>query len=246
MLVHLLDIWHYNMGIFRGPKIVTDGLVLALDASSPRSYPGTGTTWSDLTPNSLDATLYNGMSYSTDNHGTMVLDGVDDYAQISSSPLTAITVFTFELWINRTGIATTTAPYDRIFQKEGGVSGYPAWGWHIGEDVSAAVSFLSAYGDGTTLNNSISFSTAIELNEWNCLATTLDSNLLASNYINGVLTNSGTLNNTPMNTEDTILIGIGDNREFKGKISTVKVYNRALTADEIFQNYNALKSRFGL
>ena len=144
------------------------------------------------------------MSYSPINHGTMVLDGDNDYGEISSSPLTAISVFTFELWINRTGIATTTAPYDRIFQKEGGVSGYPAWGWSIAESESAAVSFLSAYGDGTTLNNSISFNQNIELNEWNCLATTLDEDLLASNYINGVLTNSGTLNNTPMNTEDTI------------------------------------------
>lgn len=234
------------MGFHRGPKIVTDGLVLALDAASPKSYPGSGTTWNDLTPNSLNATLHNSPTFSTDNHGTIVFDGDNDYGEIPSSPLTAITVFSFELWIYRTGIATTTAPYDRIFQKEGGVSGYPAWGWQIGESVSAAPDFRSAYGDGTTINNSISFNQNIELNEWNCLATTLDSNLLASNYINGVLTNSGTLNNTPMNTEDTILIAIGDNREFKGNISTVKVYNKALTADEVLQNYNALKSRFGL
>ena len=145
------------MGFATGPKIVTDGLVLALDAASPRSYPGTGTTWYDLTANSLDATLYNGVAYSTDNHGIMVFDGVDDYAQISSSPLTAINVFTFELWFNRTDIATTTPPYDRIFQKEGGTSGYPAWGWSIGESVSVTPQFLSAYGDGTTLNNTINF-----------------------------------------------------------------------------------------
>lgn len=236
------------MAFFRGPNIVTDGLILALDAASPKSYPGSGTTWYDLTTNSLDATLYNGVSFSTNKQGTMVFDGVNDYGQISSSTLTAINIFTFELWFNRTGIATTTPPYDRIFQKEGGISGYPAWGWSIAESDPAAISFLSAYGDGTTFNNTINFNSndKIELNEWNCLATTVDSNLLASNYFNGSLSSTGTLNNAPMNTQDTILIAIGDGRESQGEISTVKVYNRALTADEVAQNYNALKSRFGL
>ena len=88
------------MGTAGGPKLVTNGLVLALDAASPKSYAGSGTTWSDLTGNNLDATLFNGPTFSTDNYGTIVFDGDDDYGQISSSPLTAITVFTFELKIN--------------------------------------------------------------------------------------------------------------------------------------------------
>jgi hypothetical protein len=237
------------MAFFRGPNIVTDGLILALDAASPKSYPGSGTTWYDLTTNSLDATLYNGVSFSTNKQGTMVFDGVNDYGQISSSTLTAINIFTFELWFNRTGIATTTPPYDRIFQKDGGYSGYPAWGWSIAESDPATISFLSAYGSSNgEANNGIGFSgnDQISLNEWNCLATTLDSNLLASNYFNGVLSNSGTLNNAPMDTQNVIRIAIGDGRESQGEISTVKVYNRALTADEVAQNYNALKSRFGL
>jgi hypothetical protein len=170
------------MGFFRGPNIVTDGLILALDAASPKSYPGSGTTWYDLTTNSLDATLYNGVSFSTNKQGTMVFDGVNDYGQISSSTLTAINIFTFELWFNRTGIATTTPPYDRIFQKDGGYSGYPAWGWSIAESDPATISFLSAYGSSNgEANNGIGFSgnDQISLNEWNCLATTLDSNLLA-------------------------------------------------------------------
>ena len=63
------------MGTARGPKLVTKGLVLALDAASPKSYPGSGTTWSDLTGNNLNATLFNGPTFSTDNFGTIVFDG---------------------------------------------------------------------------------------------------------------------------------------------------------------------------
>jgi hypothetical protein len=235
------------MAFFRGPNIVTDGLVLALDAASKKSYSGTGTTWYDLTSNSLDATLNGGTTFSTDNYGTIIFDGVNDYGTIGSSTLTAINVLTFELWLNRTGIGTTTPPYDRIFQKDGGISGYPAWGWHIGESTPATPTFRSSFGPSAgESNNSISFIDSISLNEWNCLATTIDSNLLASNYFNGVPSNSGTLNNAPMTTQDVTRIAQGDGREFQGKISTVKIYNRALTADEIAQNYNALKSRFGL
>ena len=83
------------MAFFRGPNIVTDGLILALDAASPKSYPGSGTTWYDLTTNSLDATLYNGVSFSTNKQGTMVFDGVNDYGQISSSTLTDNKYFYF-------------------------------------------------------------------------------------------------------------------------------------------------------
>lgn len=241
------------MGTAGGPKLVTNGLVLALDAASPKSYAGSGTTWSDLTGNNLDATLFNGPTFSTDNYGTIVFDGDDDYGQISSSPLTAITVFTFELWVNRTAIATNTPPYDRIFQKDGGVSGYPAWGWSIAESTPAAPSFLSAYNSGSgEVNTTIGYNTSanMSLDEWNCYATSVgaeDGGSYPVNlYFNGEFHKSGTISNEVMDTEDVIRIAIGDGREFKGKIPIVRVYNRALSAEEINQNYNATKNRFGL
>lgn len=241
------------MGGSAGPKLVTKGLVLALDAADPNSYPGSGTTWSDLTGNNLDATLFNGPTFSTDNYGTIVFDGDDDYGQISSSPLTAITVFTFELWVNRTAIATNTPPYDRIFQKDGGVSGYPAWGWQIAESSPAAPSFLSAYNSGSgEANTTIGYNTSanMSLDEWNCYATSVgveDGGSYPVNlYFNGEFHKSGTISNEVMDTEDVIRIAIGDGREFKGKIPIVRVYNRALSAEEIKQNYNATKNRFGL
>ena len=241
------------MGGSAGPKLVTKGLVLALDAADPNSYPGSGTTWTDLTGNNLNATLFNGPTFSTDNYGTIVFDGDDDYGQIGTSPLTAITVFTFELWVNRTAIATNTPPYDRIFQKDGGVSGYPAWGWSIAESSPAAPSFLSAYNSGSgEVNTTIGYNTSanMSLDEWNCYATSVgaeDGGSYPVNlYFNGEFHKSGTISNEVMDTEDVIRIAIGDGREFKGKIPIVRVYNRALSAVEIKQNYNATKNRFGL
>ena len=73
------------MGFYRGPNIVTDGLVSAYDAASTRSYPGTGTAWDDLSGNNNDGTLYNGVVYTTANYGTMEFDGSDDYMQADVS-----------------------------------------------------------------------------------------------------------------------------------------------------------------
>ena len=241
------------MGGSAGPKLVTKGLVLALDAADPNSYPGSGTTWSDLTGNNLDATLTNGPTFSTDNYGTIVFDGDDDFGEISPSSLTAISILTFELWVNRTAIATNTPPYDRIFQKDGGVSGYPAWGWTIAESSPTAPQFLSAYNSGSgEVNSTINFTTDanMALDEWNCYATTIGAEDGGSYpvklYFNGELNASGTVANEVMATEDDIKIAIGDAREFKGKIPIIRVYNRVLSAVEIKQNYNATKNRFGL
>ena len=237
------------MAFSRGPNIVTDGLVLALDAANTKSYPGTGSIWYDLSGNELHATLYNGPTYESDNQGVILFDGVDDYAQVPASPITAINVFTFELWINRTGIATFTGPYDRIFQKDGGYSGYPAWGFHLGEGTPAAPSFRSAYSPAISdYNNSVGFTTnaVMEFGEWHYYAASIDSSLNLKLYHNGTLDNTGLLDEPPMATEDSISIAIGDSREFYGKIPIVRVYNRVMNSMEILQNYLATKSRFGL
>ena len=72
------------MAFNRGPKIVTQGLVLALDAASNNSYPGSGTTWKDLSGNNNTGTLVNGPTFSSANGGTFILDGSNDYINAGS------------------------------------------------------------------------------------------------------------------------------------------------------------------
>ena len=82
---------------YNNPKIVTDGLVLALDAANPKSYPGSGTTWSDLAGNN-DATLTNGPTFDSGNSGSFVFDGIDDYAD-SGNPSISDGKLTVNAWI---------------------------------------------------------------------------------------------------------------------------------------------------
>ena len=76
-----------------GKPIVTDGLVLCLDAANPKSYPGSGTTWTDLSGNGNNGTLVNGVGYNSDNGGSLSFDGVNDYVSKSSWVNPPTTVF---------------------------------------------------------------------------------------------------------------------------------------------------------
>jgi hypothetical protein len=85
------------MSIGYGPRVVTDGLVLALDAADTNSYPGSGTTWNDLSGNGNTGTLTNGPTYSSDNGGSIVFDGTNDYVPLVNN-LGDPQQFTIEFW----------------------------------------------------------------------------------------------------------------------------------------------------
>ena len=233
------------MGFFRGPNIVRDGLVLYLDAASPRSYPGSGTTWSDLSGNGNDGTLVNGPTFDSGNNGSIIFDGVDDYVELGS--ITSDNI----LMLN--GSEVTICSFfkkesggdaaQRIVDKStnhSGVGGYAMWidSQRIGYSV----------GGSNWRTNNIS---PVVLGEWNhvCVVSGPSS---TTSYLNGIefpgayYTNSHT---TPPNTTANLRVGTWYNatsREFNGSIVSVFIYNRTLTQEEILQNYNAQKSRFGL
>jgi len=83
------------MGLYHSPSIVMNGLVLCLDAGNTKSYPGSGTTWIDLSGNSNTGTLTNGPTYSSENGGSLVFDGIDDYVTTS---LGTHTPYCIDIW----------------------------------------------------------------------------------------------------------------------------------------------------
>ena len=89
------------MGFYRGPNIVTDGLIFAIDAGSERSYPGTGTTTTSLVGAAQTGTLINGVGFDSANGGTWEFDGTDDYLNTTSQayPVDGTDPFTIEVWI---------------------------------------------------------------------------------------------------------------------------------------------------
>ena len=93
------------MGIAYNPRVVTDGLVLCLDAGNVKSYPGSGTTWTDLSGKGNTGTLTNGPTYSSANGGSIVFDGVDD--RVSGTSFNTGQNFTINAWIYPTLLGTT-------------------------------------------------------------------------------------------------------------------------------------------
>jgi hypothetical protein len=234
------------MSLSHSPSLILPGLVLCLDAANSKSYPGSGTTWTDLSGNGNNGTLVNGVGYSGDNLGSLSFDGVDDRGTFTS-PITSSSPQTYEVWVK--AIPSNTA--------DGGFG-------YVLHNNSAAVIIGSAYMGigyaGGTLQTREIF--AFFNGAWNNMGTgviadttTVRQIVLTWNgttqiaYVDGVQRVSQALSTTPQNFSTTTSFGDFRDSTFRpivGDIYSIKVYNRALTAQEIQQNFNALKGRFGL
>ena len=229
------------MGLTHSPKIVTNGLVLALDAANNKSYLGSGVSWYDLSGNDNTGTLTNGPTFSTVNQGSIVFDGVNDYV-INSSP-TNIPVGsssrTIQLWVYP---KTNTCPLVQLGTGGGGNQGYYVMFYN-----SSGTIYL--FSDGINSANNISFSGTDlpTLNIWNHI-TFGNSGQNWFYYLNGVSKLSGTFSVTLNTIGQKYIVGYRDDTPItptNGNIAQTFVYNRTLSASEILQNYNATKSRFG-
>lgn len=215
-----------------GPRIVTNGLVLCLDAGNSKSYPGTGTLWSDLSGNGNNGTLISGPTYSSSNRGSVVFDGVDDYV---SGSIPTINSWSICLWYLSTDITSKL-----VFYPFSGTT--TATGLGFGGTFDVTTNNRWYFFDGVNVMSSSN--TAIKTNIWYYLVVTKNSTTY-NLYTNGSLSLSSTgvdLSLTQYN------LGRRGTANFyvTGNISQSLIYNRAVTASEITQNYNALKGRFGL
>ena len=230
--------------------IVTSGLVLNLDAGDSSSYPGSGTTWYDLSGNGNNGTLVNGPTYSSANGGSLVFDGVNDYIGITNNDLYKFSntqAFSLNLWVRCTATAGGSVMFAFVLA---GVRGYY---FTIDVNELRTNSFLFDYWDGGPFRGIQGNNNSITMNTWVMLTATSASNSVNDMkvYQNGVLTsytNRGTGTPSTINYDTlTMRIGSGDNGGyFTGNIAQVSIYNKALTASEIQQNFNARKSRYGL
>lgn len=207
-------------------NIVKEGLVLDLDAAKKDSYPGSGTAWRDISGTTITGSLVNGPIFSTSGSGAIVFDGVDDQIILSSIPLIT-TALTYTAWVYISSFGSNNAVFNI--------------GNTLFELNSTGLSYWSDIYQGRG-GAGYSFTTG----SWNFISVT-QNNTTASFYINGtsIATNAQVAINM---SGGSIFLGTysGGSRFLNGKISSALIYNRALSAAEVLQNYNATKGRYGL
>ena len=223
------------MGNNYGPKIVTDGLTLCLDANESKSHPGSGTTWTDLSGNDNTGTLQNNAQFATlNNRKTIAFDGTDDYVTTTNA-MDFGGDFTFTSWFIQTGAGAS----DSLISLWTGGYGVGLFTYYSTTGASFATKNTSDHQAAGT--------TTIAQNTWYYLVGTR-SNTLLSVYLNGEL--DGTKTTADVNDLGTITPWIGRMRsgqhELTGNIAATSIYNRAISATETKQNFNAHRSRFGL
>ena len=218
------------MGVSYNTSIVRKGLVLHLDAANFKSYPGTGTEWLDLSGNSNDGTLVNGVGFDSDNKGSMTFDGVDEFVstEVGINSFFVENGVTLTKWVkfseNNKDMLSGSLGSSRLYVGRHGNSG----------------TFQA--GAGSTFSRDAK---QLISNVWYNL-TVVFADGSADAFVNTDLihTFSTSFSATPA----TFFVGdLGEeSHNYDGNISNVKIYNRALSITEVQQNFEALRGRYGI
>jgi hypothetical protein len=236
------------MALHYSPKIITDGLVLALDAANTKSYPGSGTSINDLSRNVNPGTLINGPTFNSGNGGSIVFDDTNDYINLGN---TSILNFqwndphSIEVWLKRSNSGSAF-----IYGKN--LSSGTFAGTEFSFNASNLIYYMirnsntvstrlfsqssSTYTDGLWHQFIVTYDGSGDAEGINLYVDTIsDSNVINNGNITGGITSSAIA---------CIGAGNGARNFFGGNIAITKVYNRVLSSSEILQNYNSTKSRF--
>jgi len=236
-----------------GKGIVTDGLVFYVDAGNEGSYPGSGGTWSDLIGgndgsfNNMDDVNNPSGNYDSGNGGSIAFDGTNDYTDFGNTlPIDGTSAGTVSIW------AKTSASTSLLFTKYN-TSGSNSTAFYI-----AVVSGAARIFSGTQSNYRYYTTTATPIgsNNWANIVFTYDNfSTDLKCYIDGAAYSTGQISNGTAPTSivpqvsginwktTSITTGSGTNY-YQADIANVSAHNRALSASEVLQNYNALKNRF--
>lgn len=231
----------FNFG-WRGPDVVKDGLLIYLDASSPNSYFNTtSTTWKDISGNQNNGTLINSPTYNSDNGGSILFDGINDYVTISGStsfPNKGSLIFwiypnVIENYRNALTLWTLNGLNNGIRFEENSLG-----------------QFVTAIGSGDfSATGHYYFTSGFTSNQWYMISLTWDvTNNRVSGTLNGQQKFTNESNTTWPATIPQINLGIGYDtaRNWSGRISNFMLYNKELSFNEVTQNYNSLKGKYGL
>jgi hypothetical protein len=225
------------MSIQYNPRIPTDGLVFSIDAANTKSYPGSGTTWTDQI-NSSSGTLNGGASYNSSNLGSIVFDGIDENATYANSTLLdpGTGSFSIVMWIN-----TNPAGTEYWISKRSSTTN----GYYMGGSLATGARLTMANTSLTRVDTGyISYSA----DTWTMFTAVLDipgntQKIIKNNHES---TQSATPAGGTYSTTASLSIGGISSFYTKGKLPYVLIYQKALTNSEVTQIYNSTKGRYGL
>ena len=222
------------MAIRYNPTLVTSGIVLALDAANIKSYPGSGTTWLDLSGSGNTGTFTNGPTFSSSNQGSIVFDGTDD---IVTTSLSATLSFTWSVWFKTNVLASG---YRNIISVPTG-----AYMLMLLDISTNNMGFWSSDG----MNGGSLGVDSLSTNTWYNAVLVREGDGISGGYkayLNSVF--KGSANTSTWTIANTISLGgrTDASQYLNGNIAQVAIYNTALNQDQINQNFYAYRGRFGV
>ena len=238
-----------------GPgNIVTNGLVLYLDAANYLSYTSGSTTWRDLSSSNNSGTLINGPTFNTGSAGSIVFDGTNDYVNAgnNNSINFGTSNFTSNIWIYPYSSSLGTNREYGVINKNNGFQNSPGWALEIstyGYSAPFPTVDILCFNTGQTSFGNANVFSSVKTQIWSNINLVRNGNNF-NMYVNGILSSTITNSNVGFNVDNSIDLTLAKSStwqfSYKGEISNFNLYNRALTASEVLQNYNATKGRFGL
>ena len=231
------------MSLNHSPKIVTDGLVLCLDAASRKSYPGSGTTWFDRSGNGNHGTLTNGPTFSSANGGSIVFDGTNDYV-LCPKPSSIVNSgqISISLWAKWITVGTSTSTIQALIDNNH--NGGLLQGFVIQDRPDLSKSLTVGFVPNT---NGLVSSFIVGNGNWHHIVATHNGSV-SKLYIDGIL--DGQISEVGLaSLQPNISIGYWQfvpGRYLNGSISLVQIYNRAIDLNEVKQNFNATRGRYGI
>ena len=222
------------MGVSYNTKSVTSGLVLCLDAANLKSYPGSGNTWNDLSGSGFNGTLTNGPTFGSADGGSIVFDGTND---IVTTTYVSTNTYTFSAWFKTNVVSSGFRNIISIPT--------PNYSLILLDDDTSNLGFWT----NDALSGSALSTPTISTNTWYNVVFVREGNSITGGYkayLNGIL--YGNANTGTWSTTASLSVGgrTDVSQPLNGNISQVLIYNRALSALEVSQNFNALRGRYGI
>jgi hypothetical protein len=227
--------------MYTGPNIITNGLVLSLDAANTKSYISGSTTWYDKSGNNITGSITGSFTfptYNSSNNGTLVFNGKNNIVDFANPSVLQITSGSINIWFRaiQAPVVGAGGGFNGLITKQG------AWGLFM----SGSLLVTYDWGGGATKATTFGIG---DFNWYNACMTFSETVGTPSNnaiiYLNGVAILTTTIKNT---TSNQVQIGNGGNAQqyMSGSVGSAQIYNRVLSPSEVLQNYNSQKSRFGI